>query len=84
MAWCVLFYFTIWDKPNENPRISEAELRYLERELGDKGLAKEVSDLSQHPSKSGFQRLSNFSNETGDGQNFPLFVITTFLSHCID
>ena len=52
VAWCVLFYFTIWDKPDENPRISEAELRYLERELGDKGLAKEVSGMSQHLSES--------------------------------
>ena len=43
VVWCFLFYFTIWDKPSQNPRISEEELNYLEQELGNKGLSREVS-----------------------------------------
>ena len=42
LAYCVLFYFTVWDKPNQNTRISSSELEFLESELVDKGIAEEV------------------------------------------
>ena len=42
LVYCVLFYFTVWDKPNENTRISSSELEFLESELVDKGIAEEV------------------------------------------
>ena len=42
LVYCVLFYFTVWDKPNQNRRISSGELEFLESQLVDKGIAEEV------------------------------------------
>lgn len=43
VVWCVLWWYMVADTPEEHPRISEAEKKYIKEALGDKVKKTKVS-----------------------------------------